>query len=142
MPKQFCFKQLSLTLGHSLFLLDPEIGPYQGFTTPGQSGPWSNGNEGVLRIPQRSSVTEASPSDYLVLYPGISLGESYHSAAKLSVYSQFTGQVYIWCICKINDALLSIHTHELIRVSRPFRTLLGADIGCRLGDQLNAMVDW
>ena len=38
------------------------------------SGPGSDGNEGVLRIPQCSSITGASPSDCLVSYPGHSLG--------------------------------------------------------------------
>ena len=56
-------------------------------TTQNQSGPWSDGNEGVLRIPQISSITEASPSDCLVLYTRHSLGESYPSAEKQSVYS-------------------------------------------------------
>ena len=44
--------------------------------TLGQSGPGSNGNERVLRIPQSSSITGASTSDCLVSYPGHSLGES------------------------------------------------------------------
>ena len=38
-------------------------------TTPGQSGPGSNGNEGVLHIPQISKA-EAPPSDGLMSYPG------------------------------------------------------------------------
>ena len=37
---------------------------------PGQSGPGSDGNEKVLRIPQSSSITGNSPSDCLVSYPG------------------------------------------------------------------------
>ena len=41
---------------------------------PGQSEPGSNGNEGVLRIPQGPSITGISPSDCLVSYPGHSLG--------------------------------------------------------------------
>ena len=41
---------------------------------PGQSGPGSNGNKGVLRIPQSSSITRTSLSDCLVSYPGHSLG--------------------------------------------------------------------
>ena len=45
-----------------------------GATTPGQSGPGSNGNEGVLHIPQSSSIAGTSPSDCLVSYPGHSLG--------------------------------------------------------------------
>ena len=37
---------------------------------PGQSGPGSNDNEGVLRIIQSPSITWTSPSDCLVSYPG------------------------------------------------------------------------
>ena len=58
-----------------------------GATTPGQSGPESDGNEGVLHIPQSSSTAGTSPSDCLVSYPGHSLGGSYPSAEKQSVYS-------------------------------------------------------
>ena len=43
-------------------------------TTAGKSGPGSDGNKGILRIPQSSSITGTSPSDCLVLYPGHSLG--------------------------------------------------------------------
>ena len=39
-----------------------------GATTPGLSGPESDGNEGVLRIPQSSSITGTSALDYLVSY--------------------------------------------------------------------------
>ena len=39
-----------------------------GATSPEQSGPGSDGKEGVLCIPQSSSITGASPSDCLVLY--------------------------------------------------------------------------
>ena len=68
-----------------------------GATTPGQSGPGSDGNEGVLHIPHSSRLTGAPPSDCL----GHSLGESYSSAEKQSVY--FTAQcqgaeysIYAW----------------------------------------------
>ena len=40
-----------------------------GATTLGQSGPGSNGNEGVLRIPQISKAG-SSPSYGLISYPG------------------------------------------------------------------------
>ena len=40
-----------------------------GATTPGQSEPGSDDNEGVLRIPQSSSISGASPSD---IFCGIS----------------------------------------------------------------------
>ena len=50
-----------------------------GVTTPYQSGPGSNGNEGVLCIPQGSSITGPSPSDCLVSYQDIHWeGGSYH----------------------------------------------------------------
>ena len=40
-----------------------------GATTPNQREPGSDGNEGVLLIPQSSSITGVSPSDCLVSYP-------------------------------------------------------------------------
>ena len=45
-----------------------------GATMPDQSGPGSDGNEGVLRIPQRSSTAGTSSSDCLVSYAGHSSG--------------------------------------------------------------------
>ena len=45
-----------------------------GATTQGQSGFGSDGNEGVLRIPQSSSITEISTSDCLISLSGHSLG--------------------------------------------------------------------
>ena len=57
-----------------------------GATTLGQSGSWSNGNEGVLYIPQSSSITGASLSDCLVSYSKHSLEESYSSVEMQSVY--------------------------------------------------------
>ena len=53
-------------------------------TTSGQRGPGSDDNEGVLWINQSSHITETSPSDWLVSYPGHFLRES---AEMLSVYS-------------------------------------------------------
>ena len=58
-----------------------------GATTPGQSGPVSGVNKGVLRIPQSFSITGASPPDNLVSYTGHSPGECYPSAEMQSVYS-------------------------------------------------------
>ena len=48
-----------------------------------------DGNKGVLRIPQSSSIIAAWLSDYLVSYPGHLFGvwESYPSAEMQSVYS-------------------------------------------------------
>ena len=46
-------------------------------TTPGHSGLGSDDIEGVLRIPQSSSITGISQSDCLVSYQGYSLGECF-----------------------------------------------------------------
>ena len=72
---------------HGLVLSNPYIGPLLGASSLGQSGPGSKGNEGVLRIPQGSSITGTSPLDCLVPYPGHSLRDSYPSAETQSVYS-------------------------------------------------------
>ena len=53
----------------------------------GQSSPGSDANEEVFRIPQSSNITRTSPSDCWVSYPEHTLGESYPSADKQSVYS-------------------------------------------------------
>ena len=58
-----------------------------GPTIPCQSGPGSNDNEGVLRIPPNPSITEASPLDCLASYTGHSLCESYPCAEAQSEYS-------------------------------------------------------
>ena len=56
---------LNIILNRYIWLLD---GTLTGTTTPSQSGPGSNGYEGILYIP-RSSVIGASPSNDLVSYP-------------------------------------------------------------------------
>ena len=61
--------------------------PLLGAATQGQSGTGSDGNEGALHIPKRSSITGASPSDCLVFYLGHLLGKSYLSTEMQSVYS-------------------------------------------------------
>ena len=66
----------------SIWLVDRTL---WGTTTLDKRGPGSDGNEGVLCIPQSSS--KASPSDWSVSYPGHSLGEYYPSAEMQLVYS-------------------------------------------------------
>ena len=76
--KQFYFSLASL---HSLNVKNTSSWPIDrtlsGATTPDQTGHGSIGNKGVLRIPQSSSITGTSPSDFLVSYSGHSLGEFY-----------------------------------------------------------------
>ena len=93
MSKTFLFQVIQFTqtiqfsISMLLVLFNPKIGPLSGATTLGQSGPGSDGNEGVLHIPQSSSTAGTSPSDCLVSYPGHSLGGSYPSAEVKSVHS-------------------------------------------------------
>ena len=56
-----------------------------GDTTPGQSGPGSDGNEGVIRIPQTSSITEASSWDGLVSYQGTGVSSRRYQGITLTV---------------------------------------------------------
>ena len=67
--------QKTVNSNHGLVLFNPWLGPLSSATTLGQSGPGSDGNEGVLHIPQSSSITGTSPSDCLALYQGHSLLE-------------------------------------------------------------------
>ena len=77
-----------------------------GATILGQSGPGNNGNERVLWIPQSSSITGASTSDYLMSYPGLSLGMCYSSEEMQSVYSTAPDDWVSWVwkvlhLCKL-----------------------------------------
>ena len=56
-------------------------------STPGLSGPGSNCSKGVLHIPENPSISGASPSDCFVSYPSHTLGNTYPSAERHSVYS-------------------------------------------------------
>ena len=80
MIKHVYFKQFSLAChlsSHSLnvkhFYLSQRLN-LSGAATPSQSGPGSDGNEWVLRIPLNFSITKALPSDCLVSYPEHLLG--------------------------------------------------------------------
>ena len=75
---------LSLNLKSSTRLIDRTL---SGSTTLGQSGPGSNSNEGVLHIPQWSSITGALPLNCLMSYLRHLLEKFYSSAEMWSVYS-------------------------------------------------------
>ena len=61
---QFSMSLFALILNIKQFYLTRWEDPYM-CSTAGHSGPVCDGNEGVLRIPQSSSVTGVSPSDFL-----------------------------------------------------------------------------
>ena len=65
-----------------------------GATTPGLGGLGSDGNEGVLHIPQSFSIAWTSPWDCLVSYPGHTMRESYPSLEMqlVNTTAQLTGQ--------------------------------------------------
>ena len=75
MSKTFLFQaiQFSQTVQFSINMQFDFIWPIDrtlsDATTPGQSGPGSDGNEEVLHIPQSSSITKTSLWDCLVSYP-------------------------------------------------------------------------
>ena len=68
MSKTILFQTVLFSISTQFSSIWPIDRTLSGATTPGQSGPGSNGNEGVLHIPQCSSITGASPSDCLVSY--------------------------------------------------------------------------
>ena len=68
MSKQSYFKQITFNIRTQFSSIWPIDRNLSGATTLGQSGPGSDGNEGVLCIPR------TSPSDHLVSYPGHLLG--------------------------------------------------------------------
>ena len=78
-----------------------------GATIPGQSGPESNGNEGVVRIPQSSSIAGASPSDRLVSYQDT----HYPSAEKQLVYSSTPAD---WAMKFRTDNIDFIRNYKII----------------------------
>ena len=83
--KTVLFQTTQLSISTQFSSIWPIDQTLSGAITPGQSGPESDGNEGVLCIPQSSSMTGISPT--IVLYLGHLLEVSYPSAKKQPVYS-------------------------------------------------------
>ena len=88
MSKTVLFQTIQFCLSTQFSSIQPINRTISGATILGQSGPGSDSNEGVLRIPQSSSITGTSTSDCLVSYLGHSLGEGSYSVQSVqSVYS-------------------------------------------------------
>ena len=68
MSKTVLFQTIQFSTSTQFSSIRPIDRTLPGATTQGQSVPGSNGNEGVLRIPQSSSIIETLPSDCLVPY--------------------------------------------------------------------------
>ena len=95
------------TLFRSIWPIDRSL---SSATTPGQSWPWSDGNKGVLRIPQSSSITETSSPDCLVLYPGHSLWRGVLPLCRdaagvfcrhIQLGQVFAGRLTLNCVCVV-----------------------------------------
>ena len=66
MSKTALFQTIQFSISTHFSSIWPINRALSGATTPGQSEPGSDGNEGVLCIPQISSISGTYPSDYLV----------------------------------------------------------------------------
>ena len=66
MSKTVLFQTIQFSIISPFSSILPIDRALSGATTPGQSGPGSDGNEGVLRIPPNSSITGTSALDCLV----------------------------------------------------------------------------
>ena len=128
-----------------------------GATTLDQSGPGSDGNEGVLCIPQSSSIAEASSSYCLMSYTGHSLVGSYPFAEIQWVYSAasadwavYTSNISVWH--PTTPGTIKCHICRLCGCDRIFcnkflidclidlnstLTYLGLYIATRLGNQVH-----
>ena len=73
--KTFLYQAIQFIRSTQISSIWPIERTLSGATTPGQSGAGRYGREGVLRIPQSSSITGTAPSDCLVSYPEHLLGE-------------------------------------------------------------------
>ena len=85
--KTVLFQVIQFRIGTQFISIWPINRSLSGATTPGKSGPGSDCNDGVLLIPQSSSVTGTLPSDCLVSVPEHFLRESFSSAEMLPLYS-------------------------------------------------------
>ena len=79
----------------------PIDGTSSGTTTPSESEPRSNDYEGVLHIPQSSSIIGATRSDGLASYSGHSLGWWWSSYTSIEIQLAF-----VWVLWHINHCKL------------------------------------
>ena len=75
MSKTVQFQTIQFSIRTQFSSIRPIDRTLLGATTPDQSGPRSNGNKGVLYIPQNSNITESSPSDLFSVISKIFVGE-------------------------------------------------------------------
>ena len=91
-----------------------------GATDLRQKGPGSDGNKGVPHIPQSSSITGASSSNSLLSYPGHTLGESYSTAERQSVYSTAPSVWAKYHCCSLRRIPLALNNPQ--KIDMPIET--------------------
>ena len=116
MSKTVLFQAIQFKISTQFSSILPIDRTLSGATTPGQNGPGSDGNEGLLLIPQSFSISGTSLSYCLVSYPGHSLGESYPSAEKQSVYSTAPANQARTCLCVCSKYCVNIVLRHNINV--------------------------
>ena len=124
MSKTVLFQVIQFSISMLFSSIWPIDRTLSGAITPGQSGPGSNGTEGVLCISQSSSITGTLPSDFLVSYSGhllmgsvplcrYAVGEFYSLCWFGNIYCWYKC-TYIW-YCPLYMHMLiynvDIHTH-------------------------------
>ena len=89
------------------------VGTLLGTATLGQSGPWSNGNEGVLPIPQ-SPQTGALPSDSFLSYTGHLLvwEEGFYLLAEMPL--AYSTAPAVWAEMLIRKVHKSVHQATMV----------------------------
>ena len=95
--------------------------PLSDTTTSGLSRPENDSNKGILRIPQSSSISEASPPDCFVSYPGNSLRYSYPSAELESVYSAVPVD---WAKYMVRNVIRHLQIYNILALNN----ILGIDM--------------
>ena len=87
MSKTVAFQTIQLSISTQFSSIWPKDRTLSSATVPAPNRPSGDGNEGVIRIPQNSSITGNSPSDCLVSCQDKHCEESYLYAEMQSVYS-------------------------------------------------------
>ena len=105
MSKTVLFLTLQFSISTQFSFIWPIDRTLSGATTAAQSKPGVNGNEGVLCIPESSSITGATPSDSLVFYPGHLFEGFYRSVEMQSVYSAAPADRCCWNVTYKDDCL-------------------------------------
>ena len=145
MSKAVLFQTIQFSISTQFSSIWPIDRTLSDATTPGQCRPGNIGNEGVLHIPQSSSITGTSPSDCLVSYiqdTHCGCG-SYPSAEKQSVYSTAPADWAIHFFKTFSLALgecsqhtnynwyhCSLHAPQLFQFSSKIQVFVGVSSWC------------